>query len=395
MEYTPAPTDQRAGVRPIAFVMQKWGGDFYSPVTLKIRPTDLTKNEPSRSSVTQTLGKEISGWNDNFGKGLPTCTIAGHTGWRQSQATGLDGVMAFHQLNQLIAHEYHEAKQDAINHGADPDLVKLIFVDMLDDFCWSVVPMSFVLQRSKSQPLLMKYNIQLQAISTDVENPLRLVPEFGSFTTGIAALDAVLSKLRDFKEQVGAWVEAALAKKDALLKPIASTIKAFTTLSVAVLDTVGSSVTSIKSLIGGTANSLIGMAKDVATVGVNIFRTIASIQSLDPYLRTALSRVASAYNEVICIFSNSLRARKTYEEYEGLYGSSNCSSTTGGRPPSDLELSNAFEMMEEERPPVYASSAAQSSIASISRSDPVLRPMSIQEIGRNLQVINSGLKVAA
>lgn len=375
--------------------MQKWGGDFYSPVTLKIRPTDLTMNAPLRSSVTQTLGREVAGWNDNFGRGLPSCTIAGHTGWRQSQATGLDGVMAFQQLSNLISKEYPEAKQAAIDAGADPDLVKLIFVDMLDDLVWSVSPQVFVLQRSKSQPLLMKYNIQMQALAVDLESPLKLLPEFGSFTTGIAALDAVLDKLKAFKEQVGLWVEWALAKKDALLKPVTEFVKKFTTLSVAVLDCVSGSVTSVKSLIGGTANSLIGIAKDIATVGMNVYRTIASIESLDPYLRTSLSRVASAYNEAVCIFSNSLRPRQTYEQYEGLYGSSNCSSTSGGRPPSEYEFSNVFQLMEEERPPVYASSAAQSAIISIGRSDPVLQPMSFTEIGRNLQTINDGVKVAA
>ena len=110
-----APTDQRAGVRPISFLLDA-GGSLSDPVMLKVRPEDLTRTEPSRITVHQTLGRDRSGWADNFGAGLPTVTIAGHTGWRDT-GTGEDGVKAFERLNTLVMQSYHAARQAAISVG--------------------------------------------------------------------------------------------------------------------------------------------------------------------------------------------------------------------------------------------------------------------------------------
>ena len=157
---TTPPTSQRSGLRPISFVLDN-GGSIGSPVILKVRPEDLTRNEPARATVNQTLGREVSGWVDHFGEGLPSVSISGHTGWRDVAGSGVDGARAFDQLNQLVAHDFPAAKQAAIDRGSDPADVKLLFVDMLDDFAWSVVPTTFTLRRNKSSPLLYRYNISL------------------------------------------------------------------------------------------------------------------------------------------------------------------------------------------------------------------------------------------
>lgn len=388
-----APTDQRAGVRPISFVLQTWRG-FDQPVTLNIRPTDLTRMEPSRTSVHQTLGRGTVGWIDDFGAGLPSVTIAGHTGWRTAAGSGKDGVQAFHDLNKLLVVTYHEARQLAIDMGLPPDEVKLLFCDMLDDFCWHVAPMSFNLQRSKSQPLLMKYNIQLQAISTEIDNPLMILPPSASAAAGLSSLGRAVSKLEAFATKVQGWVRDAIAFKDALLTPVAEKVKRFVDTSTRVLRATESIVSSIKGGIASTANSLIAIAGDIAQVGVNVFRTLSSIAGLPAYLRSAVASVGAAYNEVVCIFKNSLRPQKTYEDYTGLYGSSNCSSTTGGRPPSAYAgTNNVFSLMLPVTGPVSVSSGAVNGVSALNRADPVLEPVSIPEIGRNLDQINDGVLV--
>lgn len=390
---TAPPTDQRAGVRPITFVLND-GGSFSSPVTLKVRPEDLQRNEPSRIAVHQTLGRTAQGWSDNFGEGLPSATISGHTGWRATGASGMDGAEAFETLNNLVMHQYHAAKQAAIERGSDPASVKLLFVDMLDDFCWNVAPMNFQLRRSRSRPLLFQYNIQLQAISTDIDNPLRILPFLGNIPAGLGALGGVLGMLWDFAGKVQGWVSSALAFVDRALAPIAAVIDTFVRVSASVLGAVQTTVSAIKNGISGTANRLIGLAGGVAQVGVNIFRTISSIDSLPAHLKAALSRVSSAFNEAVCILNNSLRPRKVYDDYDGLYGASNCSSTTGGRGPSPYANMNAFSLMQMEKGPVELNSAAMASVSVLNRHDPVLAPMPIQEIGRHVDVINNGIKVS-
>lgn len=387
-----APTDQRAGVRPIAFLLQKPGG-FSSPVTLKIRPEDLTRNEPSRVTVTQTLGRGIQGWVDNFGEGLPSVTISGHTGWRSSAGSGEDGAEAFETLNNLVQHEYHKAKQAAIDAGTDPANVKLLFIDMLDGFTWSVTPTQFVLRRSKSRPLLFQYNIALQAISTDIDNPLMVLPFSGSLFAGLGALNSVISRIEGYADQINGWISTAVSYKDRLLAPIGATFQAFTNMSARVFGAVNSVIANGQNAISSTANSLIGFASDIAKVGTNINRTVSAIVGIPDNIKASISKLASAYTEAYCIFKNSLKPRQTYNDYSDLYGASNCSSTTGGRSASSYTTSNAFEVIQPERGPVMLTSGAQSAITTLGNADPVLAPVSLQEMDRQLKIINSGVTI--
>lgn len=389
---TRPPTDQRAGVRPIAFVLQN-GGRFSSPVTLKVRPEDLNRVEPSRVSVNQTLGRSINGWVDNFGEGLPSATISGHTGWRTASGSGEDGAEAFETLNQMVAHDYHKAKQRAIDSGIDPATVKLLFVDMLDNFTWSVVPTQFVLRRNKSRPLLFQYQIALQAVSTKIDQQFQIVPFLGNIPAGLTALSGALATLQSYAADVQSIVEEAVSFKDAALAPIGKTVSSYVKLSLDVFNTVNDTVLTIQDGVYGTANSLIGIASDIAQVGINVNRTISSVAGLPGRLKAAIGRVSTAYNEVLCILKNSLRPRKTYQDYDGMFGASNCSSTTGGRLGSSYASKNAFELMQLNKGPVAVSSGAFSSIASVGRADPVLAPMSLPEIDRNLTIINDGVVV--
>lgn len=386
------PTDQRAGVRPISFLLQKQGG-FGSPVTLKVRPEDLTRNEPSRVTVTQTLGRGVQGWVDNFGEGLPSLTISGHTGWRTSAGSGEDGAQAFETLNHLVQHEYHAAKQAAIDAGMDPATVKLLFVDMLDGFTLNVVPQQFVLRRSKSRPLLFQYNISLQAISSDIDNPLMILPFDGSIMGGLNALEGVVRRIEGAAGEINGWISQAVSFKDRLLAPIGATVRTFTNMSARVFGAVNSVIANGENAISGTANDLIGIASDIAKVGTNINRTVSSIQGIPDSLKSSIGSVGAAYSEAYCIFRNSLKPRETYDDYSDLYGASNCSSTTGGRQASSYLSSNAFSLIQPERGPVMLTSGARSSLTTLGNADPVLAPVDLREIDRNLKIINSGVSV--
>ena len=136
---------------------------------------------------------------------------------------------------------------------------------------------------------------------------------------------------------------------------------------------------------------LVTMANDIASVGLNIFRTLNAIANLPSELKAKLGRVASAFNELACIFKNSLRPRATYEEYTGLYGASNCSSTTGGRQESAYANMNAFAQMQSETNVATVNSDALAGIASLKRIDPVLAPMPLPEMDRHLTNVVTGI----
>lgn len=384
------PTSQLPGRRPISFLLDN-GGIIGSPVTLNIRPEELTRNEPARATVYQTMGKNVSGWVDHFGEALPSVSISGHTGWRDTAGSGLDGAEAFARLNKLVVRDFPAAKQAAIDRGGNPAGVKLIFVDLLDDFVWSVAPTVFTLRRNKSSPLLYRYNMNLQAVSTSIDSIDVLLPFFGGIPAGMDALDRAVNTLKAMADSVEGWVNRALSAVDRSLGPIAKVIKNFVGMSNQLFSAVNSLVRGASNFVTGLANRRIAMASDIANVGRNIFRTINAIRDLPADLQASLGRVASAYNEVACIFKNSLRPRKTYQQYDGLYGASNCSSTTGGRQDSAYANLNAFEQMQGERDVALANGAALAGIAELNRTDPVLAPMPLQEVGRHTTNIVTGL----
>lgn len=387
---TTAPTDQRAGVKPIAFTLQT-ATTISSPVTLKIRPEDLNRTEVQRVTANQTLGRGVIGWADHFGEGLPSLNISGHTGWRTAGGSGEDGAQAFETLNTLIMKSYPEAVQDAINQGRDPQQVRLIFVDMLDDFSWVVVPQQFVLRRSKSRPLLFQYTMQFQCIATDLENPTMIVPFSGSIFSGLKSLNGVIDQIEGFGSDIESWIHTAVGIKDAVLAPIATTVHAFNQSANRIFRAVNSVISTGKNAINGTANDLINIAHDVAKVGMNVSRTIAAIQGIPQDIQHAIQRVGGAYSEAFCIFNNSLKPRKVYQNYEGLFGASNCSSTTGGNQPSQYINTNAFTLLNDREQPVTITVDASAAISELGNADPVLRPTPLAEINRQLTTATNGI----
>lgn len=384
--YSPT-TSQKADVRPISFVLDNFGS-LSAPVTLPIRPEDLTRTEPQRASVHQTLGRDVSGWVDHFGEGLPTVTITGHTGWGYKPGLGRDGFESFEVLNKMVAHQYPADLQVATDYGRDPSKVKLLFVDLLDNYAYQVVPLQFTLRRSKSRALLYQYNIVLQAVSTSVDGGLsQFFPSLGNPTAGLNALDGVLG-------QVESMIGGLQTNVFSVLRPIANTVMGYVNYSVGFLRKVQTVVKSANGLIDGTTGYLIGIAKGVAMVGREVFRTFAAISGIGEAARAAFIRTAAAYNEVVCIFSNSLRPRSTYEDYTGLYGASNCSSTTGGRMPSAFSDQNVFAVINPQgKPPVTLSGSAISSYNAINKADSVLAPLPQAEIERHLGNIMVGTVV--
>lgn len=371
----PAPTDQRPGIKPIVFVLDD--GQSLEAVTLPIRPEDLTRAEGSRATVHQTLGRDVTGWVDNFGEMLPSCTISGNTGWRYAAGIGRDGFQSFEDLNTLVQRKYHASKQAAIDAGRDPSQVKLLFVDVLDHFAWSVVPMQFSLRRSKSRPLLFQYNITLQALATTIDIPDVQIPNYGNNGLGMTAL----SDATDVIEGEGGDFGMGDGFDD------------FIETVTGVFDAVNAVLQNVSNIGAAYVNKLLSVAGDMAKVGLNVFRTISAALNLPLDLKAKAARIASAFNSVACIFQNALRPRESYENYAGLYGASNCSSTTGGSPASRYAGQAVFELMRPGKLPFDITGAALTAIAAVKNADPVLSPLPLSEITRNLSEIVAGVSL--
>lgn len=384
--------------REIAFMLDD-RANGRSPIfaSLVIRPEELTRTEPSRVTVHQTLGDEkTNGWADSFGVGLPTISIAGTTGWRGS-SNGGDGMELFGKLNEVVYVNWHAYRKEAVENGKDPSDVRLIFVDTLDSFSWEVAPMSFVLRRSKQRPLLMQYSIQLQTLSFDIDGgESDDFFGFGDFDIGLGSL----GKIVDFFKSGAKWIKDTV---DGVVNFVMGPINAANAVIGDVVDTVNGVLGAVQDAVGAVKdgistveNGVIGIAKDVAEVGKNIFETFQAVRELPEFLKRDVGQIAAAYRTAFCILKNSVREQGgIYQNYTDLYGASNCSSTAGGRPASPLADYNVFETFKPAVLPVQVDANAQQSINQLRVTDPVLNPMPMSELIRHAGNMVDGVWVVS
>lgn len=164
---------------------------------LTIRPEEITRTEPSRLAVQQTLG---GAWIDSFDRGIIQIRIAGTTGWRGGPPGhgGLSGEDAFHRLRTQAFIAWHAERAAIVAGGGDPSVVTLVFVDTLDGFTDIVAPKTFVMRRSKSSPLLIRYTIEMLVVQ-DLASP---VGGGGALGTAFSYLQGAL-QIEGFADAVG------------------------------------------------------------------------------------------------------------------------------------------------------------------------------------------------
>lgn len=122
-----------------------------------VNPESYVQSEPGRVTVTQTKG---GAFVEFFGRALVEITLSGTTGFKNGTSNAENGYTKFKALRDIIKSVY-----DNITDGkeiSDSDLLK--FYNFTDNEYYYTVPDKFELSRSKSQPLLYKYNIHLYAI---------------------------------------------------------------------------------------------------------------------------------------------------------------------------------------------------------------------------------------
>ena len=357
-------------------------------VNMNIRPEDLTRIEPHRGTVQQTLG---GAWMDSFGPGVSKVNISGTTGWRGS--AGEDGVAIFKKLNDTVFNSWFEKRQQAILKGVDPNNVRLIFADLLDDFVYVVSPDSFVLRRNKARPLLMQYQISMTVLSEDLDDlkdslrPPAILPDSG------IAIPAALKQLREILAKIRGWA------KD-IAKFISGTIgvvaKAFMELTASVLAVVVETVESLKGSIDIVAESLLSVASDLAQAGWNIMSAIMQVRSLADYAKMRAMEVSAAFSYAWCLLSNAFNQPKMYQTYTDWYGASNCSALNGGSPPSPLRFENPFYRMStpSSAVPISQSTDARQSLASLTSID-TMSPPSLVAVEADMASVTAGTSVRA
>lgn len=379
--------------RPIAFVLedQTTPGAELQALTLVIRPEELVRNYPSRMQAHYTAGGAFA---DNFGPGISTINLSGTTGWRRvagdntadrDGVAGLDGEGRFRRLYEVAFADWHKRRADAVRAGRDPSGVRLVLADALDDFAVVVAPGAFTLRRSKQRPLLMQFQISLTVLSetTDPRPAAQPVSQTQATKAGLESLAASVDRITARIGEV----------QTAIDKTLGAPVRTFMEQSATLYRSVEGAVRAVD----GVAGSLIGVAQTSAQAGMLLFRSLGAVAYLPTRVRALLGLVGASYSNVWCVLSNTLQQRALYEDYTPLYGASNCSSTSGGRPISGLGGVNTFEAIAggaAARPqPVQMDAGARAALAALAQSDPVLAPLNTATMARLVGDLNAGLRI--
>lgn len=381
-----APPSQKADKRPMSFVLSNSFKGTTKKVDLVVRPEDLMRNEPALQTTTQTFG---GAWIDDFGRGVQTIQISGHTGWR----TGPGWEAAFKELRDNVWVQWHDQRKEAIDAGQDPDKVQLIFVDTLDDIVAVVAPSLCSLKRNKSSPLLMRYAISMTVLSDTLAK--KTLDELAALSGELDAQQAALNKASGIESLQGSLdkiTAKAASVRGYIDSNIAAPIKNFMALSTNAFQQVLNVTNTVTGLVSAEADQLIGIAQDIALVGRNAFYTYNAVVGLPTAIQHELSEVAAAYENAFCVLNNVFKRARQYPDYSDLYGASNCSSTVGGSPLSPIRGTNAFEVvLPSVTLPPSVTASAKSDIEAMKSTDPVLNPMGVADMALRLGSIADGV----
>jgi phage baseplate assembly protein W len=349
-----APTNQAS--RRVGFLLQKNGqtvGDF---VELVLRPEDLSRRQASRLVVSQTLG---GAWVDSHGEGLAQISISGHTGWR-FDATQKDGLDRFRTLRDVVFKDWHRLRSEESKAGKDPDRIQLIFIDELDDICAFVAPVSFELRRSKTQPLLQRYAIQLTELEP-VKNPLGESQK----GTGVFMQESLAATVTEELDMITGFaaIETLKANAERLATAAAAIEKADNGLLFQigrVGKKVADSLTAATEYIQGLnqqgipeVEALLMEITRFVFASRNLVLAVAGQDVGSEVLKGQFRGIAQNFSELFCNLINLRPNFKSIFDFSQLHGTSNCSSTRGGEPASPYADVNAFEaIFSSQAPPL-------------------------------------------
>ena len=334
---------------------------------LAMRPEELTISETSRLTVQETLGGNYA---DSYGRGVSSITLSGHNGWKGGLISS--GEDLFWQLRDACFVGWHRKRDEARETGRDPNDVRLIFVDTLDNLDCLVAPKSFQLRRSKSSPLLLRYQIQLVVLDDQADS-------LGIIDTIVAALSnpmrwlSGVSGLGNVMGQAQGYLNDA---KQILALPnlVRGAVGQLADTGLGLIGEVRDAATAARGVFDERGSSLLTIGQDYTRAARSVFAALAADDSLPAKDRFTLSRTSSLFLDAHCSMVNSFTAGRYFRSYEDLFGASNCSSTGGGREWSPYASAsiNSFEQILPAAPTAISVTAEASAAIRELGGDPLL-----------------------
>jgi hypothetical protein len=378
-----APPSQQ--FRQIGFSLQGIPGSPPLDFNFPIRPEELTVTQPSRLTVQSTLG---GAWADSFDEGVASITMAGTCGWRGGPL--VSGEDLFISLRDVCFSGWHKARADAVSQGQDPDLIKLYWTDSLDQLAAIVAPRSFTLRRSKTSPLLIRYNIQL----------LMLAPADGPGSVADEIINALSNPLRWLAAKLGLMqivdqINTQIGVARAVLGAAAGAVSNFVNVGVQLI----ASITQIAGEVQGVfTGSILDIGITYSRAASTAFSVLADDDSLSESERLPVAQLSSSFNSAACAMANGFNQIDVFPDYTAVRGSSTCSATGGGDPASVFTVQNvsAFSYIAPSGPqPVAVTDDAWASLQALGfRADPIAMRGQQAQVSDLMRRAGNGVVVA-
>lgn len=321
------PSSQKQGVRNVGFMLWNTQSGIEAEHNLVIRPEELSKQDPSRINIAQTLG---GAWADSFGPGISQITLSGHTGWRGTAER--DGLDLFADLYKSSFTQWHDLRNERIDRGRDPDEIQLIFTDFLDDVAVVVAPISFTLKRHKAKPLLAQFAITLSVLGpvSDEVRKLRedavteaIVSPKGRFQAAKDALPAIVEAQRNIAKQAAA-----------IFGPLTTTTAKVLEFSADALEFVQGLADTKAAIFDAVTAPALQAVADIERASRNAFQILVSGANFGAQIHNLIQSAASSLHNAYCTLVSGFLIGTTIPDFSTLFGASTCSSTAGGRPVS-------------------------------------------------------------
>lgn len=348
--------------RQISFLLSgAAGGDV--DFSFGIRPEELTVQEPSRLAVQQTMG---GAWADSFDVGVSTITLAGHNGWKGGAL--LSGEDMFQALRATVFTAWHQGRADALASGQDPDTVKLYFTDSLDEISVIVAPKAFTLRRSKTSPLLIRYQIQLLVLGPS-DAPGSIIDEIiNGLSNPLRWLAAKLG-LTKLVAQINRYVQLGRA----VFGAAAGAIQTFVNIGVQLISSIAEISAQLQGVFDPISGSLLNIGTTYSRAASTAFSVLAVDSSLTDSERLPVQQMAAAFNDAACSMANGFDQVDTFPSYAAMRGASTCSSTGGGDPSSvftDVDANPFASLYPSTAPLVSVSDDARQALITL-QDDPL------------------------
>ncbi len=326
------PQDGR-GVYFLLFQNGRFQGAPVAKFVLPINPEDFNYERQERVNVFQTIGNPFA---DEFGMGLPRINIRGVTGWRTQVSTGMDGYAAYKQLQQKIIDQYFQLREGNVKAAKDPDLVRLILLNCVDDLAFDVIPGRCRLLRNKQRPLLYQYDLNFIVLQDLTSNPqVQMIMDPLGYTLNWAT--SFLSHLPVLSNVVGYCEE--------IYNDAVGGVGLFCTAMSTFLSSTCSAIGLLTTGAGAVANLLCGIIASLDT-GFTTIKESVGFQSLDLGTMVAVNHLYSMNNELNCYLNRGTTSDFVYPDFSRLYGASAAGSIFSGVVAGDLALSSTRNGLE-------------------------------------------------